>query len=249
VDQRLDPVVLKSLEREPADRYQSAGEVKEDVTGLHRRPHVAAPRAEAPRFRPISASGGCLVILVAGATLLLIVVVALAGVRKSSPPKVVAPPRPVPVPEVVRPPERGEGVPRRSHHVTHAFKVDEFWPAAELPPGLEGSKSVEGADLLKMAGLSPAILADLEYSRGLDFQNGKALMVGLQFKSEFARRRWHNEPAWRRELEHWHYWLGGDSQGVILIRHDGSPAGMAAKDVLENYVEKYLADLYPPKKK
>jgi predicted Ser/Thr protein kinase len=38
VDHRLDPVVLKSLEREPEDRYQSAGEVKDQVTDLKNRP-------------------------------------------------------------------------------------------------------------------------------------------------------------------------------------------------------------------
>jgi tRNA A-37 threonylcarbamoyl transferase component Bud32 len=40
VDRRLDPVVLKSLEREPADRYQSADEVKKQVTGLKNAPSL-----------------------------------------------------------------------------------------------------------------------------------------------------------------------------------------------------------------
>jgi tRNA A-37 threonylcarbamoyl transferase component Bud32 len=43
VDQRLDPVVLKSLEREPKDRYQSANEVKQEVAGLHGRKIAPAP--------------------------------------------------------------------------------------------------------------------------------------------------------------------------------------------------------------
>jgi predicted Ser/Thr protein kinase len=43
VDRRLDPVVLKSLEREPGDRYQSAEEVKEHVTRLKNR--AAPPRS------------------------------------------------------------------------------------------------------------------------------------------------------------------------------------------------------------
>jgi len=37
VDRRLDPVVLKSLEREPGDRYQSAEEVKDHVSRLKNR--------------------------------------------------------------------------------------------------------------------------------------------------------------------------------------------------------------------
>jgi predicted Ser/Thr protein kinase len=44
VDCRLDPVVLKSLEREPDDRYQSADEVKEQVTRLRQRPIVTKSR-------------------------------------------------------------------------------------------------------------------------------------------------------------------------------------------------------------
>jgi tRNA A-37 threonylcarbamoyl transferase component Bud32 len=40
VDRRLDPVVLKSLEREPEDRYQSANEVKDQVANLKHRPAV-----------------------------------------------------------------------------------------------------------------------------------------------------------------------------------------------------------------
>ncbi|RPH35330.1 MAG: serine/threonine protein kinase, partial [Planctomycetota bacterium] len=48
VDRRLDPVVLKSLEREPEDRYQSAGEVKEHVTNLGTRAPAPPPRSTPP---------------------------------------------------------------------------------------------------------------------------------------------------------------------------------------------------------
>ncbi len=41
VDRRLDHVVLKSLEREPADRYQSANEMKAQITHLERAPAPA----------------------------------------------------------------------------------------------------------------------------------------------------------------------------------------------------------------
>ncbi len=46
VDARLDPVVLRSLEKEPADRYQQAAEVKDEVTRV--RSHPASP----PPHRP-----------------------------------------------------------------------------------------------------------------------------------------------------------------------------------------------------
>jgi serine/threonine protein kinase len=53
-DRRLDPVVMKSLEKEPGDRYQSAGEVKEHVTRLDKVP-TPGPRSdvgleESPHF-------------------------------------------------------------------------------------------------------------------------------------------------------------------------------------------------------
>jgi len=317
VDQRLDPVVLKSLEREPKDRYQSAREVKEGVAGLHaakplpltatRRsltigkasailafiaaaslapavligwagggvswvmliPGVALLgfaavlglvhliiRLVSPPVQPAAPNvqlertqiGGCLLALLIGGVLF-IALMGLLFLGGSAPsPPMVAPTAP-PVVEA-DPPERPRAVPTRSHHVTQAFKVDEFWPgAADFPAGLEKATSMKDAELLRTAGLPGALLPDLEYSRGLFFQNGAALMVGLQFKSEFARRRWNKEPAWIYEMEFWHYRLFGESQGVILIRHDGSAAGTAAKEVLENFVEKKWADLYVPKKK
>ena len=307
VDRRLDPVVLKSLEREPQDRQQSADEVKKQVAGLNspteNRPPVAgvsqtpfktaatvitilgavalglavlvgfssggswagillvvgasllmaagvtwiihsvlSRRQPGPQRSPL---GGCLLALFVGA-LLFVALFILLMIPSSA--RSVAPRPPAVMPPVT--PERREAVPKRSHHVTHAFQVDELWPAgAEVPAGLEASTSLEGAELLKMAGLPPQVELDLEYSRGLVFQKDRALLVGLQFKTEFARRRWKNDPRWSQEMDYWHYWLGGDSQAVILIRHDRSPSGMAAKDLLEAFVEKKLAEKYPPKKK
>ena len=326
VDQRLDPVVLKSLEREPEDRYQSASEVKDQVAGLktpappeRRKPaedketaplkqaasmlaimggvsfpsglimaftgggttakmmlavssalliaalvvwliglalrHFNRPRVPEPFSEKVALERvqirGCLLFLLIGIVgFLALLALLMWPSRAPSPPSSVRPPR-MPSLDEVEPPERPGAMPRRSHHVTHEFKVDEFWPVAgAFPAGLEEkTTSVKDAELLAMAGLPAAILPDLEYSRGLVFQKGAALMVGLQFKTEFARRRWKNDPAWKREMEFWHYWLGGDSQGVILIRHDGTPPGQAAKDLLEDFVEKKLAEKYPPKKK
>jgi predicted Ser/Thr protein kinase len=53
VDSRLDPVVLRSLEKEPADRYQQAAEVKEDVTRVRTgtAPLPTPPPGEHPRLR------------------------------------------------------------------------------------------------------------------------------------------------------------------------------------------------------
>jgi hypothetical protein len=49
-DRRLDPVVLKSLEKEPADRYQSASEVREQVARIRKSP--APPRLRAGYVPP-----------------------------------------------------------------------------------------------------------------------------------------------------------------------------------------------------
>ncbi|MEZ6197435.1 MAG: protein kinase [Planctomycetota bacterium] len=49
VDVRIDEVVLKSLEKEPARRYQSAREVRDRITGLDREPVEAGFVAAAPR--------------------------------------------------------------------------------------------------------------------------------------------------------------------------------------------------------
>jgi len=49
-DRRLDPVVLKSLEKEPADRYQSASEVREQVARIRKFP--APPRSRTGYVSP-----------------------------------------------------------------------------------------------------------------------------------------------------------------------------------------------------
>jgi tRNA A-37 threonylcarbamoyl transferase component Bud32 len=57
VDRRLDPVVLKSLEREPEDRYQSAGEVKERVANFKQAPATPAV-AEPESSHPLKKAAG-----------------------------------------------------------------------------------------------------------------------------------------------------------------------------------------------
>ncbi len=52
IDARLDDVVLRTLEREPADRYQHASEVKTAVEAIVREPASGAP--------PARTSGGAL---------------------------------------------------------------------------------------------------------------------------------------------------------------------------------------------
>ena len=55
VDSRLDPVVLKSLEKEPDQRWQSASKVKERVTRLKARPRPSPPRPDKPERTSMAA--------------------------------------------------------------------------------------------------------------------------------------------------------------------------------------------------
>jgi predicted Ser/Thr protein kinase len=76
VDRRLDRVVLKSLEKEPADRYQSAEEVKTNVAGLGARREIrtdsqAKGRSEKP--------------LLLAAAILTVLAIALGDTRRPLP--------------------------------------------------------------------------------------------------------------------------------------------------------------------
>jgi hypothetical protein len=67
VDQRLDRVVLKSLEKEPADRFQSAEEVKTNVAGLGaRREIVTDSRAKVRSEKPLLLAAAILTVIAIG---------------------------------------------------------------------------------------------------------------------------------------------------------------------------------------
>ncbi len=153
------------------------------------------------------------------------------------PPVVTAPVPPAPLVEapVEMPPRDPWPVvqPNYQHTGREPFSVDEFWPVGQdLPAGMERAKTLAGAELLEPARFPAVLLDDLEYGRGLNFQNGQAIIVGLQFKTELARRRWQKEAVWKRCLDSWHFRMDGDSQGVILMRHDGSAIGSAVVEML-----------------
>lgn len=57
VDVRLDDVVLRALEKEPALRYQQASEVKTDVESISRSPDSSRPSADSPPVRPGASAG------------------------------------------------------------------------------------------------------------------------------------------------------------------------------------------------
>jgi predicted Ser/Thr protein kinase len=77
-DHRLDPVVLKSLEKEPADRYQSAGEVKAQLADLDK----VSPVAPAfPPYSKVAVASGVVSLLTLALFLLFLV---FAGTRDSA---------------------------------------------------------------------------------------------------------------------------------------------------------------------
>ena len=58
IDRRLDRVVLKSLEKEPDDRYQSADEVKSQIAHLDQAPQT--PASTGPRLSKMAVASGIL---------------------------------------------------------------------------------------------------------------------------------------------------------------------------------------------
>jgi hypothetical protein len=99
VDVRLDEIVLKALEKDPSRRYQSAGQVKEDVTRATTidsyKPTVLTP---APAARKSSRA-----LIVVGVAAAVVVLAALAALlpRKAPPPTPPAPPPTAAAPEPV----------------------------------------------------------------------------------------------------------------------------------------------------
>jgi tRNA A-37 threonylcarbamoyl transferase component Bud32 len=222
VDRRLDPVVLKSLEREPDDRWQSAGEVKENISHLEKADPPPA-RPPMPVKRTNWAAAGCIIVLIFGAAGVLVVVLGLFLVTGSA-----EAPHAATVTAPIQPPPEGR---RRS-------TINDLWtPVERLPAGFEGTVSFDGQELPKDLGIPMEIVKDVELIRGLDFQRGKAVMIGFQFKTELAWRRWREDPALRKVIENWHYNQAGPGLCLLLIRHDGSPIGKAAKDMLETLVK------------
>jgi hypothetical protein len=119
--------------------------------------------------------------------------------------------------------------------------LDDVIPVlAELPPGFEFAVMTKGEEALSRSQLPPEMFRDLKNVRGVDFQFGRALLVGLEFSTELARRRWMKEEDWIDALHYWHFRVLGESETVVLIRHDGSAAGQAAEGMLESVVQKKL---------
>jgi predicted Ser/Thr protein kinase len=206
-----------------------------------RKKALGAPPEMLRREATALAAGAAAIVLIAVAILL------FAVAPTPTPPQAVVAHTKQLVGTVNPPASRWQEGGRRYHHVKQPFRVDELWPVGtDLPVGFEEAKSLEGRELLTKAEFPALMLEDLEYSRGLEFGGGHALIVGLQFKSELFRLRWEKELGWKTSPTWlWPYSLFGEGLGVIFIRHDGSAIGAAAKETLEAAVENNLATLFP----
>ena len=135
---------------------------------------------------------------------------------------------------------------------SRSFEVDTIWPdKADLGEGFSDDPLEK--DPLDLAKFPAAIRPDLGGVRLWRYKDDAALMIGVRFKTELARRRWEKESEYQRTLQMWDYRLSGEGESVILIRSDGTPLGQAAKEILEakvqkKYVDKVLSDDQPRKK-
>jgi len=306
-DRRLDRVVLKSLEREPADRYQSANEVKSQITHLDK----GAPPAAAsggPRLSKLAVTSGILclhglafltlaiilmaidrvtaanVFAVLGGVLLLASIgfsmvagllilgsrgalrglwipiasglssglLLLIGIGGTMVIPARAPEAPARV-TVVPPPSAA------SQPTGTAFHLAEAWPRPEdLPAGLAYESVVEGAEAfppvpkettnpdgsvtLRSGAQYRDMLPDLVLGRMATLADGGIRLIGLEFKTEFARRRWQREcriyPVLVPERGN------PDGRSLFILGRTGlqeTPAASAAIDVLIPLLQKKMA--------
>jgi len=229
VDRRIDPVVLKSLEREPEDRYQSAGEVKEEVAGLHSRP--------APSKAPVAARSpgrsilyGCLVALIAGVAILAILILAFIPLSARSA---------VPATAVTSPPYRPSTYGEVSHYLTAIFDLDKVWPAeTEFPAGSSPGTEYQGEDALKRSGLPRAMLPDLKTIRIVGCGDGQVFLLGIKFKNEVARRQWTMDRGYQAVISSWNCQLDGESDSAVFLKHNGSNKGAAIAETLWGVIKK-----------
>ncbi len=118
------------------------------------------------------------------------------------------------------------------------FSIEEAWiDTASLPKGLSRVSEAEGPEALQKALVPAEMAADIEKARLLQVAPGNVLILGFQFKTDFARRRWTRDNVYSRFANRWPQILGGGT-ACIFLRHDGSPEGSAAAELLWEKIEK-----------
>jgi predicted Ser/Thr protein kinase len=267
-DLRVDSVVMDLLERDPEDRLPSAKELRRQLRRLDKRVALQAPPPEVPaRRRDLLATAAGWGIFILVPSLLAVIGCYLKG-ELSYPAHLLFPMGVLAagvtlilslawlVRTRVRPRERESvGAPlmgvvlagvmlAAAAHLgwtEFPFQLDDAWPAAqELPIFVRVySHPEEDRDPLTHLEVVPPH-ADVEKIRRLVCADGRLEVLGIQFRSPTARRRWQEEDGRSHATGHgrrsWAYHRAGGTS-IILIRDDGFQTDRAARDGIQKAIE------------
>lgn len=252
-DLRVDSIVMDLLERDPDDRMPSAKELKRQLKRLDKRLAIQAPPSEIPARRDDRLAGMTRTTIFAAVPCVLAVLGAYLKGELSWSANILFP-LGVALGIVTlvlsaawllrmkwRPRERESVVPPSAgillslvlivmaghlHWTDFPFQLDDAWPAPqELPIYVRvyanPSEDADSAQTMLM-GVPPH--ADVDKIRRLKVADGRLLVLGIQFRSPTARRRWQEEEERRRGQGgngwRWSYRKTGGAS-IILVLDQG----------------------------
>jgi hypothetical protein len=257
-DLRLDSIVLDLLERDPEDRVSSAKELRRQLKRLDKRLPLNAPPAEiSMKRRDRLAAAAWIATMLLGPVLLSVVgalvlgelswiahvvfpgglALGAAGLLLSSL-------------WLLRmrwwPRERESGAQPLAgivlacgmfvaaahlHWTDRPFLLDDAWPAPqELPIYVrEYGNPSPNPEAQEHVTLPPPAHADLDQVRRMTFCDGRLTVLGLQFRSATARRRWQVEAEQicaREQGRRWSYRHAGGATILLMIDGEVKPDPM-----------------------
>jgi predicted Ser/Thr protein kinase len=207
VDPRLDPIVLKSLERDPGLRFQSAIELKERLDAPEDVAEVEVEEEDPESWDVWSGMFGM------GAVVLWFSVLSGAGISDqplAKTAKAALMPLFLTICWIVSRVLERRSRPRRkkkrraspapapaAEQAVGPFLVEDAWPGQDGWPMDRTGRRSEGSEAARIVALPEEALGDLELIRrwevhlgSLCFDRHPALLVGLRFKDGAARERW-----------------------------------------------------------
>jgi tRNA A-37 threonylcarbamoyl transferase component Bud32 len=194
--------------------------------------------------RPLQGTGRAVTCLIVSVVFWLFVFALFFGSAAPEPaPAPVPPPpfpRPVPEREV-----RGKAFRNWSRIQAYDFRLVDAWPAPEdLPEGVEFVHQSEGRKAAEEMLLPGGVLEDLALVRRSLLAEGRLELLGLEFRTELARRRWMREPGFCDVVTGTVETQGDKQAGASLIvwRHAGSPLGAAASDLLSPVLRRKIEE-------
>jgi hypothetical protein len=272
-DLRVDSIVLDLLERDPEDRLPSAGELRRQLRRLDKRIAISAPPSEIPARRqdPLAALAGmgilalipCVCAVLASylkgelswpasilfpfglaLALLTLLLSAAWALRMKWRPR---------ERESIAPPLAGlllsAGMLLAAAHLHWTdlpFQLDDAWPAVREIPLLARiyGNPAEDPDPTDHLGVSPPHHADVEKLRRLVCADGRLEILGIQFRSPTARRRWQEEEERARSYggdgRHWTYRKAGGAS-IILMIDEGYKLDKDVRTALQKFMEASIA--------